>query len=489
MKANIYLLPLFLACSAATGAEARRPGYTVVVSQSTQEDSKWKRVVAALVNKHDARTVVYAGSVRDALKELRAEFPRYACFVAKPEEATRSFVSHVHRLTRQLDDDPYTDAIWGILTGYDADNALEIAQTAAPLVVRRVASGTEVELRLCEEGVWYCELEKHRMVRKKPGGEPVRLKAPGDTTKALVDALNVYGAQLFVTSGHATERDWQIGYRYRNGSFRSEEGRLYGLDTKGARFPIDSTDPKVYLPTGNCLMGHIDGRSAMALAFMKSAGVRQMIGYTVVTWYGYAGWGCLDYFLEQPGRYTFAEAFFANHQALLQRLEAFFPGIARAEVEPGKRLRGSVRSTPEAETQGLTANDARGLLFDRDVLAFYGDPAWEARMAAKRCAWDQDLEERDGVYTFEVKPNLGERTFEPVNSNGSQRGYRPIVEIFPHRLTDVQVLEGQELRPVITDNFLLLPNPRKCDADRKYRVVFKARKIERKSRTKGIASP
>ena len=48
-------------------------------------------------------------------------------------------------------------------------------------------------------------------------------------------------------------------------------------------------------------MGHIDGQQAMALAWLKTGGVRQMLGYTVPTWYGYAGWGCLDYFVEQPG--------------------------------------------------------------------------------------------------------------------------------------------------------------------------------------------
>ena len=79
-------------------------------------------------------------------------------------------------------------------------------------------------------------------------------------------------ARGFVTSGHATERDWQIGYRYRNGSFRSKAGQLYGLDTQGRKFPINSPNPKVYLPIGNCLMGNINGKDAMALAWMQSLG-------------------------------------------------------------------------------------------------------------------------------------------------------------------------------------------------------------------------
>ncbi len=219
---------------------------------------------------------------------------------------------------------------------------------------------------------------------------------------------------------------------------------MYGLDTTGKKHPVQSSNPKVYMPIGNCLMGHIDSRDAMALAFMNSAGVTQMLGYTQVTWYGYGGWGCLDYFVEQPGRYTFVEAFFANHHALIHRLENDLP-------------------------------DRRGLEFDRDVVALYGDPGWEARMADGAKGWEQSLTEKDGVYTLQIKPNLGERTFEPVNTNGSQRGYRPIIAFLPVRIKAAKVLSGAELNPTITDDFILVPLPKVCDPNRDYEVVFEAR--------------
>jgi len=34
------------------------------------------------------------------------------------------------------------------------------------------------------------------------------------------------------------------------------------------------------------------------------------------------------------------------------------------------------------------------------------------------------------------------------------------------------VLEGADLNPVITKNFILVPNPGECQPGRKYRVVF-----------------
>ena len=140
---------------------------------------------------------------------------------------------------------------------------------------------------------------------------------------------------MFVTSGHATERDWMIGFKYRNGFFKHDRGLLYGLDTRGAKWPVASPNPKVYLAVGNCLMGHIDRPDCMALAWMNSAGVWARWPVTpcppgTVTWAG----GLLDYFVEQPGRHTLAEAFLANQHALINRLTVFI--FSPAPGRPGK---------------------------------------------------------------------------------------------------------------------------------------------------------
>lgn len=449
MSVNRVLVFLSASAMAPAAVWAEAPAYVIVVSRATRALDGWSEVVDALAAKHKdraPRVIAYEKTPREALPVLQEWHPRHTCFVARPDEATRAFVAEVHQLTRAYDDDPYTDTLWGILTGYDAANALAIARHDAPLVVRKVASGTELAMEMVAEGVWYCELVKNKMVRKEPGGAPETLAGPDDTTEALVDTLNRYRADLFVTSGHATERDWQIGYRYRNGYFRSKAGRLYGQDTSGKRFDVDSPNPKVYMAVGNCLMGHIDGPDAMALAWLNSAGVKQMIGYTVPTWFGYAGWGCLDYFVEQPGRYTFTEAFFANHHALIHNLVH-------------------------------AAGDQRGLRFDRDAVAFYGDPAWAARMADGPLACAQALTVADGVYTLTITPQRGADSFKPINTNGSQRGWRPILHFLPHRIRDARIVAGEDLNPCVADDFILVPNPRECDPSREYRVVFEAVRV------------
>jgi zinc protease len=460
-----------IVCLAGALCVAGGADYAVVVSARTAGDAAWRRVADTLVKRHQADLVVYTNSVVEVLPALQRIFPRYACFVATPAEASREFVAQVHQITRRLDDDPYTDCFWGILTGYDVANALAIARQSEPLTIRKVASGTELAMDMVEQGVWFCELNRNKMVRKEKGGAAQVLKGPNDTTESLVQALNDGQPDLFVTSGHATERDWMIGFRYRNGFFKHKNGQLFGEDTARRILPVNSPNPKVYLPIGNCLMGHIDQTDCMATSWMNSAGVCQMLGYTKPTWYGYAAWGVLDYFVEQPGRYSFTEAFFANQHALIHRLATYFP----AALDPDARTAGV--PTSAAKAAGLGPNDGRGLLYDRDIVAFYGDPAWVARMADMPRAFEQSLTESKGTFTFEIKPNRGRDSFKPLNTNGSQRGGRPFIAFLPFRVRDVKVVAGAELNPVVTDDFILVPNPGVCDLDKPVRVVFTASRM------------
>ena len=472
----VSLLVSALCALAARGAAAATPpDYAIIVSARTQADPAWTRVVSTLKSNHHATVWTYRQQLEEVLPSLRKQFPRFACFVAQPDEAGRDYVARIHNLTRRLDEDPYTDCFWGILTGYDAQSALRTALHREPLTVRKVASGTDVALEMCEQGLWYDELVKNKHVKKEKGGPIQTLKGPDDTTAALVSSLVDYQADLFVTSGHATERDWQIGYTYRNGSFRCENGLLYGLDTAKHRLPIQSPNPKVYLPIGNCLMGHVDGRDAMALAWMNSAGVKQMIGYTVPSWYGYAGWGCLDFFVEQPGRYTFTEAFFANEQALIHRLKTHFPGAESSTLNAEGAPTATIPPSPKARTASLNSQDLHGLCYDRDTVAFYGDPAWIARMAPAATAWEQTLEEKSGTWTLTITPKRGEKSYDPINRNGSQRGGRPFIAFLPGRISSAKITSGAEWNPEITDTFILIPNP--GAPARPIQVTFKAKTI------------
>lgn len=451
-------------------------GYAVVVSKATSGMPEWNSVVAALEAKHPgARRVLWEKDLAESGGELAGIKPKWVAFVCRPEETGVAMVRTIHRMTRKFDADPYTDCRWGIVTGFDAANALAMARESKPLVIRHTVSGTAIAAERCETAAWYDELKAGLRGRKDADGKVTEETGPADSSFAIAGALEDPRTGLFITSGHATERDWQIGFAYRNGHWRSGQGKLTAVDLKGERRDIHSPQPKVYLAVGNCLMGHIDGPDAMALAHMNRNGVRQMVGYTQPTWYGYQGWGMLDYFLEQPGRFTVSEAFFANQHALVHRLETYFPEIAREQSDsPMGRITKPVSVGETARAAGLTAQDANGLLFDRDVVAIYGDPAWDARMAAGKLQWEQRWQQNDQGGTLEIVPLAGDATFKPVNTNGSQRGGRPIIQYFTKRIDParVKITEGAELKPVISDDFLLVPLPPAGSPVKPLKVAF-----------------
>jgi hypothetical protein len=444
--------------------------YAIVVQEEIKADPGWKAVCNALAAKHpDAEMVTWKADLVETLPALSKSHPTYTCFVAPCSAVGPDFVAAVHRLTRRYDDDPYTDTRWGILTGYDAATALDLAMYGDKIEVARVSTGTAIAMEMVSEAICYDELVAGKRTTKHDN-KVSEETCPTDTTKLLAETLTDWKSDLFITSGHGFARGWQIGFSYKNGFFQSEDGKLFGRDVAGKRFEIHSDHPRVYLPIGNCLIGRIDDKDAFAIAMMKNAGVKGMIGYTVPTWFGYAGWGCMDTFVEQPGRYTLNEAFLANEAALIQRLTTAMPDEQNHNPKPGTTEEPNAPLSEAAKALGIQPGDVPGLLHDRDVLAYYGDPALDARMEKRPCAYDQTLTKDGDVYTLTITGNRGDRSFSPVNTNGSQRGGRPMVVFLPQRIGKAKILEGTEFSPVITDDFILVPNPGKGE-----RMVVKFR--------------
>ena len=83
----------------------------------------------------------------------------------------------------------------------------------------------------------------------------------------------------------------------------------------------------------------------------------------------------------------------------------------------------------------------------------------------------QTLTEVDSTFTLEVVPLAGATSFDPVNTNGSQRGGRPIVAFLPRRIGEAKVVAGKDWKPVITEDFILVPLPPAGHAEA-IRVVF-----------------
>jgi hypothetical protein len=465
----IFLLFWLISISASLSADTTQPmaypsegSYAVVVSSNTFHLPEWKNVVDILRKKHEGAVVVYSGSVHNSLSALRTLMPRYTCFVAQPEEAGRNFVVDVHRLTRKLDEDPYTDTIWGIFTGYDVNDALRIARRSEPLVIRRGLCGTSgVGLGRFTEGMQFDEGRAGGYCIKHLNGSEVFTNSPADSTKDLVTAFNEFKPDIFYTSGHGTEHGWQIGYNYKDGFFQCRDGTLYGKDTQGKEYPIHSPNVKVYMPVGNCLVGHIPRKDCFALALMHTGGVYQMFGYTAVTFFGYMGWGIDPYFSGMRDRYTLAQSFFCNNQALVHELVTTYPDAATLNLSSY-----DYRSNGQFLQKHAIPRPAFNLLWDRDAVAFYGDPAWEVRYPPGDAVWQYSLIRDSDTLKLSVR----------TVSNGSW-GNRPPLFFMQERLLKPEITGGRVTNAVVTDMFILLPLQGAFTSGTVYTVTIKGKPV------------
>ena len=328
--------------------------------------------------------------IRSCLTELSKLKPSFCCFLTHHSECGKEYVQYVNQLTRAIDPSvPYSDTIWGILTGLVEEDIL-FTLKQEPLTVKRTVGNCPIDLEKFDAGVWFSEFEKGVAFRKDTGmSKPVQEVCTGDTTALIVEELSTEreeeekGVDMVITSGHATERDWNIGYAFKSGKFRCHAGQLYGCELSGSKIDVKRTrSPKIFSAAGNCLMGHVSDENCMALGWMHSASVVQMVGYVVPTWFGCGGWGVHKYFINNPGSLTFAEAFFANQQSLLHELHSKYERHVGTTLEDHERVYQRCFGTDKSVGESIP-RECVGLLYDCDNVAFYGDPAWEARLAIK----------------------------------------------------------------------------------------------------------
>ena len=446
--------------------------FAVVVSKSTYSDPDWKPIADALAAKHAGTVIQYDGDVSTCLTGLKQTNPRYAAFVAKPTEAGRLFVMHVSRVTRQLNDDPYGDVIWGIVTGMTPADAMRVATVKDPLIMRKAGAGTGIDLKDFESGKWFSESKAGEVNSKEPGKPEEKSTGPTDSTSEIVDFLNNEHPDLFVTSGHASEHNWALGYSYKNGQFASKHGKMFGIDLTRKKYPVDSQNPKVFMAVGNCLMGHIDGDDSMALAWIGSGGVDQFVGYTVVTWYGAMGWGVNGYLFGSPGQFNVAESFYFSNQLLLHDLATKYPKALPINLDLPEKDGGNPDAGIDAADKAVNAacgelkekqsQDRLGLVWDRDVVAFYGDPLWDARLAPSGPKVTTNLRLDGDVFHF------------TVSADDDYKPQKPIAMLLPHRLHGIKITGGDELKPVVTDNFVMLFDLPKLEKNKTYEVTFTA---------------
>ena len=421
--------------------------YAICIKTNTM--AKWKQVVAALLQKHADKhpsVFTYYDSIEETRPALETVLPYYTCFVAEPEECDKKFVAKVLRLTRSLTPDEYSATLWGILTGSDMECALKIAQYSKPLLISNVLGNTNFPMYKCDYATFYSEGSKTVAYTKIPTSDDTpKISCSVDLAKHFSTDLNSGKFDLIITSAHASEHDWKIGYNFDAGKLYDSDNILMGEGPEGETYKISSPNPKVYIAAGNCLMGSVLADSCMATAWMNSCSVMQMIGYTEPSWFGVGGWNTFNYFFQSRGMFNLAQAYYANMQTM-------------------KYL-----SSISSDSRFI-----EGVDYDLDAVAFYGDPAWDARMP---------LPKASGVYpnTFEFK-EVSQKpwTIQVITTgsgcwdgdSGDDTHYSPKRQpfyIFPRRLKNPKLIKGNA---IVTSMFALFLEKGKFEKGQVVEVII-----------------
>lgn len=402
--------------------------YAIVASKAVMDDPAWKAAtVDVLTAKHPgAQVLVWEANPNEVKAELAKTQPSFTAFAVKPTQAGVSMTIALSNLCRALDDDPYVDTFWGVITGYDAESAKALSE-AGPISIERALDCAGCDLTAFDKAWRYTEDHRGTMNFWERGVTDKVQDIPCDTdnTQGVLERLQKDNIQFMTTSGHATQRDWQMGYSGPNMAMVHKDGRLISIDTKKQPHPAGSTEPKVYFGTGNCLIGDVDKPDCMVLSWLKDGGARQFMGYTITTWFGAQGWGTQGLFVDTAGLTTANEAFHFTNTGIVEKIRSYgipdmmgfhfteiksagnfpvTPGMQRWAVDFAK----SGKSAPEVQK---ALQERVGHLHDRDVVCFYGDPALDARIANGR--WTVEQPKMDGealVLTLHAKEGVRDGT-------------------------------------------------------------------------------
>ena len=478
MKTNaIALFAAFAAISAtaASRTELRYAGhdtpngatwhYRVVVSESAASDPAWRAVADALAAKYSKPPFMSSVAVANPTnaasvltpKEQWQATPRYVAFVMKPEEAGAETVYKLHDIMKSLDDDPFYDAVWGIVTGPTADAAMHLA-TAEGVHPLTALSTTGIDFRPFDDATTisdayapgtrreeYMQSVKPVAVMEKRGGaaEATRI-VRGDTTAEFAAAWDALDPELIVTSAHASQRNLEMPFS--TGNIVPRKGKLRtlprmqlidystGQAAKGskshaarAKLAAPKRD-KIWIAAGNCLIGDYKDNDSMAAAIIGYARAVQFMGYVKTTWFGEIGWESLGQFMNN--RASAGEAWYFAGQNLERKLALM------------KKDENDIRYA--------------GRIWDRDATILWGDPALDASLEEGRLRQPAKLtgfKTRGGVaLTFEALEDLDakEDKVEEVHV------VHPFGIILPRRPMPYEVVGKTDLGVFAADDFALV---------------------------------
>ncbi|MBR4028681.1 MAG: hypothetical protein IKJ08_03760 [Alistipes sp.] len=464
--------------------------YLVLASEDVMSDEAWKEVANTIALKHNAEIVTFATAPRDVLQEIREVYPRYVAIVDKPENIGRDYVIDLHMMCREVDNDIYGDFMWGIITGYDAAAAMRMVDNSTEPLLVKDAVATIMELNSAKWFDNYAWVDDHTRglwgYKNGRNGEIVTdTVAKEQVLDKFKELYEAYDPDLIVTAAHATQQNLEMPYSL--GHIKPRNGKLYthNIFTGEERDIVESGKRRVYTAVGNCLIGDMNNTNeSMAAAWMNGSNVATMIGYVVTTWHGRSGWGALKYWVTNPERYTLADAVYINQQDFLHQQNEWYPELINERYEYCDKFMEELTTVAnrlsevlgrEVDMNNAADWDMMGFWHDRDVLVYYGDPMWKINLQSVEKENDYTVNSSVRADKCVVTITTGANfSLERMAGDKFKQEHvldLPFSYIFPERLVNPRLAEGESWNAVVDENFLLVYNP-EFEPNSTYEIVI-----------------
>lgn len=453
-------------------------------------DEAWKEVANTIALKHNAEVVTFGELPREALDALRSNNPRYVAIVDMPENIGRDYVIDLHMMCREVDNDIYGDFMWGIITGYDAAAAMRMVDNSTEPLLVKDAVATIMELNSAKWFDNYAWVDDHTRglwgYKNGRNGEIVTdTVAKEQVLDKFRELYEAYDPDLIVTAAHATQQNLEMPYSL--GHIKPRNGKLYtqNIFTGEERDIVESGKRRVYTAVGNCLIGDMNNTNeSMAAAWMNGSNVATMIGYVVTTWHGRSGWGALKYWVTNPERYTLADAVYINQQDFLHQQNEWYPELINEQYEYCDKFMEELTTVAnrlsevlgrEVDMNNAADWDMMGFWHDRDVLVYYGDPMWKINLQSVEKENDYTVNSSVRADKCVVTITTGANfSLERMAGDKFKQEHvldLPFSYIFPERLVNPRLADGQNWDAVVDENFLLVYNP-EFEPNSTYEIVI-----------------
>ena len=459
--------------------------YVIAASETVKADSEWVTVVYELQKNYpNSKVIFYEKSLKELLPELRILRPRYLAVVDKPENINREFVIEGNIICRTIDEDIYDDYIWGIISGYSYKDALRTVRQSSKSFVLKTALSTTSEVR---SGVWFDRMAwiddgvKGRWGEKRFPSDEVHsyeTDNPQELLTIFYQKWKELDPDVILTSAHATQDNLEMPFSI--GNVKSEDGRLYAEFSLPQNMP-ETKKPRVYLPIGNCLIGDMNNTDqSMASAWLSSGGATAMLGYVVSTWYGRNGWGALKYYLSAPSKHTLAEAAFLNRQDMLTQEYRNNPDLITVKgdfVNYGDRAMFRIDYDLRTQLSIVPTIHDIGFIYDRDVVVYYGDPAWNVRTqnVPDMDCYDFSFGKNGNHYIIKLKTK-DNFSIEKTSGKGFKDEHVcdiPIAYFFPERIFSPEIVSNKNNLDIAFDENFLLVYDKDLEPGKEYTIIIK----------------